>query len=201
MKYQCAIALVLMLFAVNAKAAVIVQDYNDSRRLQGPTYFTHSFDPFDATLGVLTGVSFYGASRMAPVYDSFHCGEVAGCELYGATWASIAPFSLGPAIQTTGHSTSIMGNPSDPTSVDWFASVTEFYTTGLDSFLHAPKFHSHGDALCFDCLSSSPAQYDLIVYSSIVYTYTPAAVPLSSTLLLTSIGLAGFLPLRRRCAR
>ena len=197
MKYQHVIALVLVLLAVNANAAVIVQDYNDSRRLQGPAYFTHSFDPFDATLGTLTSVQFEGVSRMAPVYDSFHCGAVAGCELYGATWASVAPFSHGPTTQTTGHSTLIMGNPSNPTFVDWFASVSEFYTTGLDSFLNAPKFHSHGDAFCFDCLSSSGAQYDLIVSSSIVYTYTPAAVPLSSTLLLISIGLAGFLPLRR----
>jgi PEP-CTERM motif-containing protein len=196
--YHRFVLVLMLLLSMQAKAAIIVQAYNDTLRLQGPSYLTHSFAPFDTALGTLTSVQFEGITRMEPVYDSFLCDEVAGCELFGAAWARVAPFSRAGSIQTTGHSTLIMGNPSNPTGVDWFASVTDFYTTELDVFAHAPTFYSHGDAFCFECLSTSGAQYDLMVSSSIVYTYTPAAVPLPATLLLMGIGLAGFLPLRYR---
>ncbi|CAA0090726.1 Uncharacterised protein [Halioglobus japonicus] len=49
------------------KAAVIVQDDNDSLRLQSPAYFEHRFDPFDTALGTLTSVQFEGISRMVPL--------------------------------------------------------------------------------------------------------------------------------------
>lgn len=196
MKYYQSITLTLMLLlSAQAKALVIFQEYTNTRLEQGSTFFTHTFDPFDVSLGTLTRVQFEGFTQMTPVYDSFHCGEVGGCNLYGETWAAVDI-----TIQTTGHSATIFGNPSAPTGTNWVAAVSGLYTAGLDDFTTPPQFRWHGGAFCSDCLSSSGQLYNLAVRSSVLYTYTPATVALPSSIALMSVGLAGLLPLLRRRA-
>jgi len=187
-----------MLVPTKSNAAFIEQTFRVSP-VGSSTTIEHIFEPFDSALGTLTAVQFGANTTSAVLLDQFECeaGAVYLCDIYTASTTGLAvEFGAGCCVDSASHrvlpgvNTGWWGGAN--TSVLYYMTdefgglfdLRDFYTTEI-------VYRGENEWSCAYCSAvATPLLIQQRISAWVRFDYTPAEVPLPSTLLLSALGLA-----------